>query len=176
MYAIPGSRHRFTSALAVLGLIATGVAVQATATATAAPAATTVTACCSTTARPRRPATPTGSSAPASPTRQQNAEPADGDATGPARCPRGAWPCRGRAVQLKTLPAGNTITYGTGGALDLKNFDTFVLAEPNIRLRRPRRPRSCSSCRTAAGCSSISDHTGSDRNNDGWDSPRSSTT
>src|ERR1700754_4544222 len=35
---------------------------------------------------------------------------------------------------LKTLPTGNTITYGGSGALDLKNFDTFVLPEPNVLL------------------------------------------
>ncbi|MFD9560878.1 hypothetical protein [Streptomyces sp. NPDC059994] len=35
---------------------------------------------------------------------------------------------------LKTLPSGNTITYGTSSALDLQNFDTFVLPEPNVLL------------------------------------------
>src|ERR1700755_3465441 len=51
----------------------------------------------------------------------------------------GAWSSWGVALQraggysLKTLPAGNTITYGGSGALDLKNFDVFVLPEPNVR-------------------------------------------
>jgi hypothetical protein len=34
---------------------------------------------------------------------------------------------------LKTLPAGSTISYGGGTALDLANFDEFVIPEPNIR-------------------------------------------
>src|SRR4030081_916444 len=34
---------------------------------------------------------------------------------------------------LKTLPTGNTVTYGGGGALDLANFNEFVIPEPNIR-------------------------------------------
>lgn len=38
------------------------------------------------------------------------------------------------AYQLKTLPSGNSITYGTTSALDLQNFDTFVLPEPNVLL------------------------------------------
>ncbi|MEA5365897.1 hypothetical protein VA596_40670 [Amycolatopsis sp., V23-08] len=43
---------------------------------------------------------------------------------------------------LKTLPSGNTITYGTSNALDLKNFDEFVLPEPNVVLSAAERRRS----------------------------------
>src|SRR3954464_12124704 len=35
---------------------------------------------------------------------------------------------------LKTLTAGSTVTYGGSGALDLKNFDEFVMPEPNSPL------------------------------------------
>jgi hypothetical protein len=35
---------------------------------------------------------------------------------------------------LKTLAPGNTISYGGGGALDLANFDEFVMPEPNSPL------------------------------------------
>ncbi|RKT18615.1 hypothetical protein BX285_3044 [Streptomyces sp. 1114.5] len=73
---------------------------------------------------------------------------------------------------LKTLPSGSTITYGTGGALDLANFDTFVIPEPNIRLSAAEKTAVMTFVRNGGGLFLISDHTGSDRNNDGWDSPK----
>ncbi|MFF2147536.1 putative Ig domain-containing protein [Kitasatospora sp. NPDC058190] len=72
---------------------------------------------------------------------------------------------------LKTLPSGSTITYGTGGALDLANFDEFVLPEPNIRLSDSEKTAIMTFVQNGGGLFLISDHTGSDRNNDGWDSP-----
>jgi hypothetical protein len=72
---------------------------------------------------------------------------------------------------LKTLPAGNTITYGTGGALDLQNFDEFVLPEPNVVLSASEKTAVMRFVQNGGGLFLISDHTGSDRNNDGWDSP-----
>ncbi|MFD7904928.1 putative Ig domain-containing protein [Kitasatospora sp. NPDC059747] len=72
---------------------------------------------------------------------------------------------------LKTLPSGSTITYGTGGALDLANFDEFVLPEPNIRLSDSEKTAVMTFVQNGGGLFLISDHTGSDRNNDGWDSP-----
>ncbi|MFJ5880247.1 putative Ig domain-containing protein [Kitasatospora cineracea] len=72
---------------------------------------------------------------------------------------------------LKTLPAGNTITYGTGGALDLANFDEFVLPEPNIKLSDAEKTAVMKFVQNGGGLFLISDHTQSDRNNDGWDSP-----
>ncbi|MFD9129088.1 putative Ig domain-containing protein [Kitasatospora sp. NPDC059571] len=76
------------------------------------------------------------------------------------------------AYSLKTLPAGSTITYGTGGALDLANFDTFVLPEPNVRLSTAEKTAVMSFVQHGGGLFLISDHTNSDRNNDGWDSPK----
>jgi hypothetical protein len=74
---------------------------------------------------------------------------------------------------LKTLPAGNTITYGnTSNALDLANFDTFVLPEPNIQLSSAEKTAVMRFVQNGGGLFLISDHTGSDRNNDGWDSPK----
>ncbi|QIQ03539.1 hydrolase [Streptomyces liangshanensis] len=72
---------------------------------------------------------------------------------------------------LKTLPAGNTITYGGSGALDLKNFDTFVLPEPNIRLSTAEKTAVMKFVQAGGGLFLISDHDVSDRNNDGYDSP-----
>ncbi|MFD5463896.1 putative Ig domain-containing protein [Kitasatospora sp. NPDC127059] len=72
---------------------------------------------------------------------------------------------------LKTLPSGSTITYGTGGALDLANFDEFVLPEPNIRLSDAEKTAVMTFVQNGGGLFLVSDHTKSDRNNDGWDSP-----
>jgi hypothetical protein len=74
---------------------------------------------------------------------------------------------------LDTLPAGNTITYGTtSNALDLSHFDAFVLPEPNIRLSSAEKTALMKFVQNGGGLFLISDHTGSDRNNDGWDSPQ----
>jgi hypothetical protein len=70
---------------------------------------------------------------------------------------------------LKTLPSGNTITYGTSSALDLKNFDTFVLPEPNVLLSAAEKTAVMKFVQNGGGLFLISDHTGADRNNDGND-------
>ncbi|WP_224282001.1 hydrolase [Streptomyces sp. LS1784] len=73
---------------------------------------------------------------------------------------------------LKTLPAGSTISYGTGAALDLANFDTFVIPEPNIRFSTSEKTAIMKFVQNGGGLFLISDHVNSDRNNDGWDSPK----
>jgi hypothetical protein len=74
---------------------------------------------------------------------------------------------------LDTLPAGNTITYGnSSSALDLSHFDEFVLPEPNIQLSASEKTALLTFVQNGGGLFLISDHTGSDRNNDGWDSPK----
>ena len=73
---------------------------------------------------------------------------------------------------LKTLPPGSTITYGGGGALDLSNFDEFVLPEPNVQLSAAEKTAIMTFVQNGGGLFLISDHNGSDRNNDGWDSPK----
>ncbi|MGW0552966.1 hydrolase [Streptomyces sp. NPDC002926] len=70
---------------------------------------------------------------------------------------------------LKTLPSGNTITYGTGAALDLQNFDTFVLPEPNVLLSAAEKTAVMRFVQNGGGLFLVSDHTGADRNNDGYD-------
>ncbi|MFI9776923.1 hydrolase [Streptomyces sp. NPDC051956] len=70
---------------------------------------------------------------------------------------------------LKTLPSGNTITYGTSSAMDLKNFDTFVLPEPNVLLSAAEKTAVMKFVQNGGGLFLISDHTGADRNNDGND-------
>ncbi|HEX8092928.1 hydrolase [Jatrophihabitans sp.] len=74
---------------------------------------------------------------------------------------------------LKTLPAGGRISYGdTTNAQDLKNYDTFVLAEPNVVLSAAEKTAIMNFVKNGGGLFMVSDHTGSDRNNDGWDSPK----
>jgi hypothetical protein len=70
---------------------------------------------------------------------------------------------------LKTLNSG-TITYGGSGALDLKNFDEFVLPEPNILLTAAEKKAVMQFVQNGGGLFLIVDHSGSDRNNDGADS------
>jgi hypothetical protein len=74
------------------------------------------------------------------------------------------------SYSLKTLPAGNTITYGGTGTLDLKNFDVFVMPEPNVLLSTSEKTAIMNFIQAGGGFFLIVDHTGSDRNNDGYDS------
>jgi hypothetical protein len=73
---------------------------------------------------------------------------------------------------LRTLPAGSRITFGAGTALDLANFDEFVLPEPNAPLSAAEKTAIMRFVQGGGGLFLIVDHTGSDRNNDGWDSVR----
>lgn len=70
---------------------------------------------------------------------------------------------------LKTLSTGS-ITYGTGGALDLSKFDVFVLPEPNVALSSAEKTAVMTFVQNGGGLFLITDHNGSDRNNDGIDS------
>ena len=77
---------------------------------------------------------------------------------------------RSGGYSLKTLPAGNTITYGGSGTLDLKNFDEFVIPEPNVLFSTAEKLAIMQFVQAGGGLFLIVDHTGSDRNNDGYDS------
>jgi hypothetical protein len=73
---------------------------------------------------------------------------------------------------LETLGSGRTITFGnTANPLDLSNFDVFVLPEPNILLSASEKSAVMRFVQNGGGLFLISDHTGSDRSNDGKDSP-----
>jgi Putative Ig domain len=74
---------------------------------------------------------------------------------------------------LKTLPSGGSITYGnSSNAQDLSNFNAFVLPEPNVQLSATAKTAIMKFVQNGGGLFMISDHTGSDRNNDGYDSPK----
>ena len=72
---------------------------------------------------------------------------------------------------VETLPSGTAITYGTSGAQDLSKYDVFVIDEPNIRFTATEKVAILNFVKNGGGLFMISDHTISDRNNDGWDSP-----
>ena len=160
------SRHRFTTALTVLGMLATGAAVQA-ATVTPAHAATT-----------HRVLFDDGhaeeagnadwiiSTSKPDPLSQDSSPSSDKDWTGALS----SW---GIALQktgdysLKT--ATSALTYGGSSATDLSNFDTLVLPEPNIKFTTAEKTAIMNFVKAGGGLFMISDHTGSDRNNDGYD-------
>ena len=71
---------------------------------------------------------------------------------------------------VETLPSTASITYGGTGAQDLKNYDVFVIDEPNIKFTTAEKTAIMNFVKNGGGLFMISDHTGSDRNNDGFDS------
>ena len=72
----------------------------------------------------------------------------------------------------ETLPSGTAITYGnTANAQDLSHYDVFVVDEPNILFTSAEKTAILNFISHGGGLFMISDHTISDRNNDGHDSP-----
>ena len=73
---------------------------------------------------------------------------------------------------VETLPSGAAITYGnTSNPQDLSNYNVYVVDEPNIRYTTAEKTAILNFVSHGGGLLMISDHTVSDRNNDGWDSP-----
>ncbi len=73
---------------------------------------------------------------------------------------------------VETLPSTGTITYGNAAnPQDLSNYHVFVVNEPNIRFTAAEKVALLSFVSNGGGLFMVSDHTISDRNNDGWDSP-----
>ena len=71
---------------------------------------------------------------------------------------------------VETLPSGTAITYGGTGAQDLKNYDVYVVDEPNIKFTTAEKTALINFVKNGGGLFMISNHSGSDRNNDGFDS------
>lgn len=73
---------------------------------------------------------------------------------------------------VETLPAAGSITYGsTSNAQDLSKYDVFVVDEPNIRFTAAEKTAILNFVSNGGGLFIVADHTASDRNSDGWDSP-----
>ena len=73
----------------------------------------------------------------------------------------------------ETLPVGAAITYGNAGnAQDLSHYKAFIVCEPNIQFTAAEKTAILTYVANGGGLFMISDHDASDRNSDGWDSPR----
>ncbi|MEV6486334.1 hydrolase [Streptomyces sp. NPDC051576] len=161
------SRRRLTTALAGLGLLVTGGALQVTTTATPAHAATT-----------HRVLFDDGhaeeagnadwiiSTSKPDPLSQDSSPSSETDWTGALS----SW---GVALQktgnysMKT--ATSALTYGGSSTTDLSNFDTLVLPEPNTLFTTAEKTAIMNFVKAGGGLFMISDHTGADRNSDGYD-------
>ncbi|MFJ5269593.1 hydrolase [Streptomyces sp. NPDC088358] len=160
------SRQRLASALAVFGLVVTGAAVQASAPAAAA--------------TQHRVLFDNGhaetagnadwviSTSQPDPLGQDSSPSSETDWTGALS----SW---GVALQktgdysLRTLPSGSSLTYGGSAANDLSNFDELVLPEPNTLFTTAEKTAIMTFVKNGGGLFMVSDHTGADRNNDGYD-------
>ncbi|MDR3665993.1 MAG: hypothetical protein P4L35_04010 [Ignavibacteriaceae bacterium] len=74
---------------------------------------------------------------------------------------------------VETLTGSATLTYGNAGnPQDLKNYDVFVIDEPNTQFTATEKTALINFVQNGGGLFMISDHNGSDRNSNGWDSPK----
>jgi hypothetical protein len=71
---------------------------------------------------------------------------------------------------VESLPSKSSITYGESNPQDLKNYDVFIVDEPNIKFTNNEKTAILNFVKNGGGLFIISDHTGSDRNHDGYDS------
>lgn len=73
---------------------------------------------------------------------------------------------------IETLPYNGRITFeDSTNPQDLSLYKVFVVDEPNLKLTTEEANALVSFVANGGGLFMISDHTISDRNNDGWDSP-----
>ena len=81
--------------------------------------------------------------------------------------------CVKQGYIVETLPYNGQITYGiSSNAQDLSNYKIFVIDEPNIAFTATEKTAIITFVQNGGGLCIISDHTMSDRNNDGIDSPQ----
>ncbi len=80
--------------------------------------------------------------------------------------------CAKRGYTVESLPYDGQITYGnTANVQDLSNYNIFVVDEPNILFTATEKTAIVQFVRNGGRLFIIADHTSSDRNNDGQDSP-----
>ena len=80
--------------------------------------------------------------------------------------------CVNQGYVVETLPFNSQITYGNSANVqDLSNYKVFVVDEPNIQFSASEKAAIVNFVKNGGGLCMISDHSVSDRNNDGWDSP-----
>ncbi len=74
---------------------------------------------------------------------------------------------------VESLPYNATITYSsTSNVQDLSNYKVYVICEPNIVFTATEKTAIINFVKHGGGLYMISDHSVSDRNSDGWDSPQ----
>jgi Big-like domain-containing protein len=77
-----------------------------------------------------------------------------------------------KGFHVESLPSGARISYGDGtNAQDLRNYNVFVIPEPNVRFTTTEVTAIRSFVQNGGGLLMIADHAGADRNNDGWEPP-----
>lgn len=77
-----------------------------------------------------------------------------------------------QGFQVETLPYNGQITYGnSSNSQDLSNYKVFVVCEPNIMFTAAEKTALMQFVQNGGGLFMVADHTNSDRNNDGNDSP-----
>ena len=80
--------------------------------------------------------------------------------------------CAKRGYTVESLPWNGRITYNDGtNAQDLSHYKVFVMDEPNLVFSTAEKTALMQFVQNGGGLFMISDHTVSDRNGDGWDSP-----
>lgn len=80
--------------------------------------------------------------------------------------------CVNQGYTVETLPYNGQITYGSvSNAQDLSHYKVFVVDEPNIAFTASEMSAIVNFVKNGGGLLMIADHTVSDRNNDGVDSP-----
>jgi hypothetical protein len=163
------SGHRLTTALAGLGLLAASAALQVSTSATPARAATTHRVLFDNAhAETAGNADWIISTSQPDPLGQDSSPSAETDWTG-ALSSWGVALQKTGSYSLKTLPPGSSLSYGGSSSTDLSNFDTLVLPEPNTLFTAAEKTAIMNFVKNGGGLFMISDHTGSDRNNDGAD-------
>ncbi|HKO02468.1 MAG TPA: Ig-like domain-containing protein [Thermoanaerobaculia bacterium] len=77
-----------------------------------------------------------------------------------------------KGFHVESLPAGARISYNDAtNAQDLKNYNVFVIPEPNVRFTAAEVTAIRAFVQNGGGLLMIADHAGADRNNDGWEPP-----
>jgi hypothetical protein len=80
--------------------------------------------------------------------------------------------CVNKGYHVESLPYNGRITYGDNtNAQDLSNYKVYIVDEPNIYFTAAEKTAILNFVKNGGGLFMISDHAGSDRNNDGSDSP-----
>ncbi|MEU0966771.1 hydrolase [Streptomyces sp. NPDC005917] len=161
------SRHRVTTALAGFGLLVTGAALQVGTAAAPAHAATTYRVLFDDGhAEEAGNADWIISTSKPDPLSQNSSPSSETDWTG-ALSSWGVGLQKTGGYSLKT--ATSALTYGGSSTTDLSNFNALVLPEPNTLFTSAEKTAIMNFVKNGGGLFMVSDHTGADRNNDGYD-------